>query len=75
LIVLPTVPRLPHKIGEQISVQEMYNYDTTTIPANLAEIPAMSIPAGLINKIPVGLQIMAPAMQESRMFSLAKMLE
>lgn len=75
LIVLPTVPRLPHKIGEQISVQEMYNYDTTTIPANLAEIPAMSIPAGLISKIPVGLQIMAPAMQESRMFSLAKALE
>ena len=75
LIVLPTVPRLPHKLGEQISVQEMYNYDTTTIPANLAEIPAMSIPAGLINKIPVGLQIIAPSMQESRMFSLAKMLE
>jgi len=75
LIVLPTVPRLPHKLGQQISVQEMYNYDTTTIPANLAEIPAMSIPAGLINKIPVGLQIMAPAMQESKMFSLAKMLE
>jgi aspartyl-tRNA(Asn)/glutamyl-tRNA(Gln) amidotransferase subunit A len=75
LIVLPTVPRLPHKIGEKISVEEMYSYDTLTIPANLAEIPAMSIPAGTINKIPVGLQIMAPAFQEGKMFSLAKLLE
>jgi aspartyl-tRNA(Asn)/glutamyl-tRNA(Gln) amidotransferase subunit A len=75
LIVLPTVPRLPHKIGEKISVEEMYSYDTLTIPANLAEIPAMSIPAGTISKIPVGLQIMAPAFAESKMFSLAKLLE
>jgi aspartyl-tRNA(Asn)/glutamyl-tRNA(Gln) amidotransferase subunit A len=75
LIVLPTVPRLPHKIGEKISVEEMYSYDTLTIPANLAEIPAMSIPVGTISNVPVGLQIMAPQFQEGRMFSLAKLLE
>lgn len=75
LIVMPTVPKLPHKIGEKISIEEMYFYDSLTIPANLAEIPAMSIPAGTINKIPVGLQILAPRFQEDRMFSLAKEME
>jgi len=75
LIVMPTVPRLPHKLGEKISVGEMYSYDSLTIPANLAEIPAMSVPAGRVEGIPAGLQIIAPRFQESGMFSFAKMLE
>jgi aspartyl-tRNA(Asn)/glutamyl-tRNA(Gln) amidotransferase subunit A len=75
LIVMPTVPRLPHKFGEKISVEEMYSYDTLTIPANLAEIPAISIPAGKIENIPVGLQILAPRFEEGKMFSFAKLIE
>jgi len=74
-IVMPTVPKLPHKIGEKISVEDMYFYDSLTIPANLAEIPALSLPAGKISGIPVGLQILAPKFHESEMFSLAKLLE
>lgn len=70
-IILPTVPRLPHKIGEKISVEDMYSYDATTIPANLAGIPAISIPIGKINNIPVGLQIFSGKFKESDMFSLA----
>jgi len=59
IIVMPTVPRLPHKFGEKISVEDMYNYDTLTVLANIAEIPAISVPAGKIDGIPVGMQLMA----------------
>jgi len=71
-IILPTVPKLPHKIGETISVQEMYNYDITTTPASIAGLPAISIPAGKIDNKHVGLQIIAPHFQEELLFKLAK---
>lgn len=74
-IIMPAVPRLPHKIGEKLSVEEMYAYDALTIPANLAELPAISIPAGKISGIPVGLQIYCPRFQEGRMFSIAREFE
>ncbi len=74
-IILPTVPRLPHKIKNKISIQEMYSYDSLTVPANLAEICAISIPAGKINNIPVGMQIMCPHLAESKMLSIAKEFE
>ena len=59
VIVMPTVPKLPHKIGEKISVEDMYNYDALTVLANLAEIPGISVPCGKIKRIPVGLQVLA----------------
>jgi len=59
LIVMPTVPRLPHKFGEKISLEDMYNYDTLTVLANIAEIPAINMPCGKIDGVPVGIQIMA----------------
>ena len=74
-IIMPTVPKLPHKLGSKISVEEMYNYDALTIPANLAEIPGISVPAGKISGIPVGLQVMCPRFNEARMFSIAKEFE
>jgi len=60
LIVIPAVPRLPHKFGEKISLIDMYNYDTLTVLANIAEIAAISVPCGKIQDVPVGLQLMAP---------------
>jgi len=74
-IIIPTVPRLPHKIKERISVEEMYSYDSLTVPANLAEICSISIPAGKINNVPVGMQIMCPPLAESKMLSIAKEFE
>jgi len=74
-IIIPTVPKLPHKFGEKLSVEDMYNYDSLTVLANIAEIPAISIPAGKIDGIPVGLQILVPRFEESRMFSIAKEFE
>ena len=54
LIVGPTVPKLPHEIGDELDPMEMYAYDVLTVIANLAGIPAGSIPAGTVNDIPVG---------------------
>ena len=70
-IVLPTVPRLPHEIGSKISIEEMYAYDAFTIPSNLAGIPTISMPAGEIDNIPVGMQILVPQFNEFRMFEIA----
>ena len=60
VIVCPTVPKLPHKIGSKISVEDMYNYDVCTVLANIAEIPALSLPCGLVDGVPVGLQLLGP---------------
>ncbi len=57
LIVGPTVPKLPHEIGEKLEPMEMYAYDVLTVIANLAGIPAASVKAGTVDNIPVGLQI------------------
>lgn len=75
LIVLPTVPKTAHKIGEKISVKEMYAYDVFTIPANLGEICGLSIPCGEINSKPVGMQIFGPALQDDFLLEKAKMFE
>ncbi len=76
IIIAPTVPRLPHKIGETISVEDMYNYDSLTVLANLAEIPAISIPAGQIEEgsdaIPVGMQLMAARGNDNFLLEIAK---
>jgi len=76
-IILPTVPGLPWKIGEgtKMAPEKMYAYDICTIPANLAEICAISMPAGKVDSIPVGMQIFCAKGQESKMLSIAKMIE
>ena len=72
VIVMPTVPRLPHKFGEKISVEDMYNYDTLTVLANIAELPAISVPAGLIEGVPVGIQLMAARGEDLRLLEIAE---
>jgi len=74
-VILPTVPSIPWKVGEKIKPQEEYAFDACTIPANLAEICAISIPAGEVNKVPIGMQIFCAKKQESKMFSIASMFE
>ena len=49
----------------------MYLADLLTIPANLANIPAMSLPAGFVNGLPVGLQLMAREWDEATLFRTA----
>lgn len=74
-IVLPTVPKLPHKIGTKISVREMYEYDALTTPANLAGNCAISVPAGEIDSVPVGIQIMCDKFHEQKMLQIANAFE
>lgn len=75
VLIMPTSPRLPHKFGEKISLEDMYMYDTLTSPINLAGVPAMSIPAGKLEGIPVGMQIICGKFQENKMFEIAKKFE
>lgn len=74
-IILPTVPRTPHKIGESISVEEMYAYDVFTTPASIAGLPAISVPAGKIDNKDVGAQILANHFNEELIFKLAEDFE
>ena len=70
-IISPTLPRLPWKIGEKISVEEGYATDLLTIPSNLAGNCAISIPSGKIEGIPVGLQIICDKLQEQKLLQIA----
>jgi len=74
-LIMPTVPKLPHKIGEKISIEDMYNYDVLTVLANLAEVPAISVPAGKIDGLPVGLQIFCSHGEDLRMLRIAEKFE
>jgi aspartyl-tRNA(Asn)/glutamyl-tRNA(Gln) amidotransferase subunit A len=76
IIISPTTPILPHKLGTKIKDPKiMYAYDAFTVPANLAEICSGVINAGKIDNIPVGLQIMAPAFKEDVLFNVLKVWE
>jgi aspartyl-tRNA(Asn)/glutamyl-tRNA(Gln) amidotransferase subunit A len=75
IIVMPTVPRLPHKFGEKISVEDMYNYDTLTVLANIAELAAISVPCGKISGVPVGIQLMAARGNDDFLLDVAQLFE
>ena len=75
LIVGPTVPKLPHEIGDELDPMEMYAYDVLTVIANLAGIPAGSIPAGTVNDIPVGLQIQAKPLEDEKIIKAMSVFE
>ena len=75
IIVMPTVPKLPHRIGDKISFFDMYTYDSLSVLANLAEIPAISVPVEKVYEIPVGIQIMAKKGDDEFLLKVAKMFE
>lgn len=76
LIALPTSPTLPFKLGEKVKDPlEMYMSDLYTIPISLAGLPAISIPVGLKNGLPVGMQIVGPPLSESLIFKASHIFE
>jgi aspartyl-tRNA(Asn)/glutamyl-tRNA(Gln) amidotransferase subunit A len=76
LIVTPTSPTVAFKLGERTANPlAMYLSDVLTVPMSLAGIPAISIPAGLSEGLPVGFQIAGPAFSENRIFEAAHALE
>jgi aspartyl-tRNA(Asn)/glutamyl-tRNA(Gln) amidotransferase subunit A len=72
VVMSPTCPSPAFKVGEKVSDPlSMYLSDIATIPINLAGIPAISIPCGFDNDLPVGLQIMGKAFDEETLFRVA----
>ena len=78
VLISPTAPTTAFKIGEKLDDPlAMYLNDVATIPLNLAGLPGMSLPIGLAPEdgLPVGLQIMAPAMADDRLYNVGAALE
>jgi aspartyl-tRNA(Asn)/glutamyl-tRNA(Gln) amidotransferase subunit A len=76
LIVTPTSPTVAFKLGERTDDPlAMYLSDYCTVSMPLAGIPAISIPGGLADELPVGIQLAGPAFSENRILSAAHALE
>ena len=76
VLVSPTTPTVAFPIGARVDDPiAMYAADLCTLPASLAGIPAISVPCGLSEGLPVGLQVMAPALADDRCYRVAAALE
>ena len=71
-LVTPTSPIVPFKLGEKLEdPMQMYLSDVCTLPVNIAGIPAISIPAGFADKLPIGMQIMGKPFSEEMLLRIA----
>ncbi len=76
MILSPTVPTLPFRLGERINDPvKMYMADALTVPANLTGIPAISFPAGWKGKLPIGMQLMGPRYSDPLLVSAVRFFE
>lgn len=76
VIISPTMPILPFRIGEKIDDPiKIYYVDIDTVVSNLTGMPAISVPAGFSNGLPIGLQILADEFQEQKIFDAALLFE
>jgi aspartyl-tRNA(Asn)/glutamyl-tRNA(Gln) amidotransferase subunit A len=72
-LVAPTSPTVAFRFGERLADPvSMYLSDACTLPVNMAGLPGISIPAGLSDGLPVGLQLIGPAWSEAALFGLAR---
>ncbi|AKE41005.1 aspartyl/glutamyl-tRNA(Asn/Gln) amidotransferase subunit A [Corynebacterium kutscheri] len=78
VLISPTTPTTAFKLGEKVSDPlAMYNFDLCTLPLNLAGLCGMSVPSGLAKDtgLPTGLQIMAPAFADDRLYRVGAAFE
>jgi aspartyl-tRNA(Asn)/glutamyl-tRNA(Gln) amidotransferase subunit A len=76
LVASPTMPVRPPKLGESLDDPlQLYLMDANTVPVNLANLPAISVPAGEAGGLPVGLQLIAPKFDEATMIRAASAVE
>lgn len=78
VLVSPTAPTTAFRLGEKLDDPlAMYLNDVATIPANLAGVPGISVPAGLASEddLPVGVQLLAPALADDRLYRVGAALE
>ncbi|WP_290598103.1 MULTISPECIES: Asp-tRNA(Asn)/Glu-tRNA(Gln) amidotransferase subunit GatA [unclassified Archaeoglobus] len=72
VLISPTMPALPFKIGELADPLTMYKADVNTVPINLAGLPALSVPVGFVKKLPVGLQVIGNYFSENTLLNFGK---
>jgi aspartyl-tRNA(Asn)/glutamyl-tRNA(Gln) amidotransferase subunit A len=71
-LVTPTSPTLPFKIGARVDDPvQMYLSDVCTLPINIAGVPAISVPAGFAEGLPIGMQIIGKPFDEETLFRIA----
>ncbi len=76
LLISPTVPILPFKIGEKIdNPVSLFLIDINTVTANLTGKPAISVPFAVSNGLPIGIQLLANSMQDQSLLQAAHALE
>lgn len=75
VLLSPTAPTPAFKFGEKSNPLAMYLSDVTTVPINLAGIPAISVPAGFVNGLPIGMQLMGKAFDEGTLYRVAYTFE
>ncbi len=78
VLATPTAPTTAFKLGEKLDDPlAMYLNDLTTIPANLAGVPGIALPSGLAPEdgLPAGIQFMAPAREDARLYTVGAALE
>ena len=76
VLLSPTSPTVAFELGEKAANPlAMYLADLLTIPSNMAGLPGMSIPCGLSNGLPVGLQLIGPQLSENLLFRVGHALE
>ena len=75
IVLPPTSTTVAFKIGEKKDPLAMYLSDIYTVPASLAGLPAISIPCGEVEKLPIGLQIIGPQFQDDLVLESAKLYE
>ena len=78
VLLSPTAPTTAFELGEKLDDPlAMYRYDLATIPANLSGVPGISVPSGLADEdgLPAGVQILAPAMKDDRVYLVGAALE
>ena len=71
-LITPTSPTVPFKIGEKVDDPvQMYLSDVCTLPINIAGVPAISIPAGFVDGLPAGMQIIGKPLSEETLLRIA----
>jgi len=76
VLISPTSPTVAFPLGEKLDDPlAMYLNDVATIPANLAGIPGISVPGGLSDGLPVGIQFLAPIREDARVYRAGAALE
>ncbi len=71
VVLAPTAPSTAFQLNEEHEPTELYRQDRFTVPANLCGLPAISVPNGMINQLPIGVQFIGPRFGDERVLDLA----